>query len=59
MVSFLPLGTQWLLRFHRVLLRLKAKVLNIHSKMIVKPFPEGVGQGVLGFFCGQGIKTDN
>lgn len=56
MVFFLPLSAQRLLGFHRVLLRLKAKVLNIQSKMIVKPLPEGVGQGVLGFFCGRGIK---
>lgn len=48
-----PLGTQRLLRLHRLILRLEAKVLDINTKAIIKPFQEAVRQGVFLFLWGQ------
>lgn len=53
-----PLGAQWLLRLHRVLLWLETEVLNVNAKTIIKPFQEALGQSVLLFVWGQGEKGD-
>lgn len=52
-----PLGTQWLLRLHCLLLWLEAEVLNINTKAIIKPFQEAVRQCVFLFVWGGGEKT--
>lgn len=46
-----PFAAERLVRLHRLLLRLKAEVLDVDAEVVVENLEDGVGQSVLLFVC--------